>query len=766
MALTREGAELLWASFQTDTPDISLVFDMEFAGIREPYEATLEADWSSIAKSDRIQAGFKYKWFGADVDMLFQELRQSGAIKITTKGENASMDRILESANEKLLKVMFEPVAADDLTRAAAEGSYDSLNQAAKMLKDAATSASTPAASGKTTGIYRDINDNDSIIKYLLSCLYNKSASFVYAESKDIVEQSAIKSGTDKPRDAYYEQAEESYRRGEEHYKNGRFEEALDAFRKSYESYINSNDAVSSRRASLLYNIGMALMKLKRYEEALAPFNDAADHFGRETKNGQDAIARIMEIEKLIANQTASPRQGEVEQDPAESASDAYNRANRLYEDARKANFEVNATRAALEAFEAYQRDHTPAGSRAEEVNGRIRMLTERLKTKEGASATPNKNRATGSADILSNGIDSTKNQEGIKSSSDATQKIKDDNLSDLQITSTNTGLKAPDQKDISQPSIPSSGTQTQPPASGTASNAAPSKASASTATKPATAAQKARSDGSPGFSLVASYKMKKIKRSGKMVYNMNNYRTESQAFAMAENIGQLFRLYGKDPAIFRTLTIDDPVFKQREIRVTLDGQDASTFTRYMNFVTVKMKKIHQNGETTTGEVVVTPENFNSSGNNFSFVYGWKDDTDRAKWLDYEYQTTWSFYGGMEIRTPWTKTDSPMLALIPPHHYRTISVEGNGKSLTDAGVRHGVITFTCRIGEKNISQQVTIRNNGPAPSIMVDIPEDISNPETRVDITWHLANNNKLSAKSALLEGDIIYWDELPKGGI
>ena len=57
MALTREGAELLWESFRGATPDISLVFDMEFAGVREPYEAKLEADWARVAKHNRVRAG-------------------------------------------------------------------------------------------------------------------------------------------------------------------------------------------------------------------------------------------------------------------------------------------------------------------------------------------------------------------------------------------------------------------------------------------------------------------------------------------------------------------------------------------------------------------------------------------------------------------------------------------------------------------------------------------------------------------------------------
>ncbi len=750
MALTREGAELLWESFQTDTPDISLVFDMEFAGIREPYEATLEADWSSIAKHDRIQAGFKYKWFGADVDMMFQELRQTGAIKITTKGENAVMDRILESANEKLLKVMFDPVTSDDLTRAAAESSYDSLNQAAKMLKDASSQKST--ASKKTSSLYQDMNNyiRNPVKRSLMSRFYNFIVPSAYAETStsQIRDQTNIHGVGDPTGDQYVEQAREAFQKGLEHYSNKNYLEALAAFRKALETYSITSNPDPKEKAVFLFNTGMALMKLERYEEAIPSFSEAADLYGRDTKDGKDADAKVKEIEKILASRSVDTSNTQIDQHPAESASESYNNARRLYEEARNAGFPPEATQKAIEAYEKYKSEHKPTGSRAEEVEGRIRMLKERLKADEGSG--PVSDSKTSIEDAL------TKDMENLKLP-DPDKNPDDDTKKDTTVNTTDSGseLKLPDLKDL--PALPTSSTGTQTKTGTTGS---------STSTKPKTTAQKARSDGSPGFSLVASYKMKKIKRSGKMVYNMNSYRTETQAYAMAENIGDIFKKYGRDSKIFRAITIDDPVFKQREIMVTLDGQDASTFTKYLNFVTVKMKKRHQGGDVTTGETVITPEIFNSEGNNFSMVYGWKDDSNRTAWLNYEYQAIWSFYGGIEIRTPWTETDSPMLALVPPHHYRSVSIEGDGSALTDAEVRHGIITFSCRLGDKYISQQVTIRNNGPAPSMVLDIPEASDNPETMVDITWYLTKSRKLASDKTALEGDILYWDELPKGGI
>ena len=155
MALTREGAELLWESFRGSTPDISLVFDMEFAGVREPYEAKLEADWARVAKHNRVRAGAKFKWFGVDVDLLFQELRQDGAVKITSRGENATLDKILESANSKLLQVMFDQAPTGELARMASDKGYSSLDQAVKVLKTAkptATAGKTKVSASRAAG--------------------------------------------------------------------------------------------------------------------------------------------------------------------------------------------------------------------------------------------------------------------------------------------------------------------------------------------------------------------------------------------------------------------------------------------------------------------------------------------------------------------------------------------------------------------------------------------------------------------------------------
>ncbi len=691
MALTPDGAQLLWESFKSDTPDISLVFDMEFTGVREPYEATIEADWSRISKHHRLKAGLKYSWFGADVDMLFQELRQDGAIKITTKGKNAEMDKIIQSAHAKLLQVMFNPAPVDDLSRAAAEkNSYSNLNQAIKMMK---------STGGKTSSI----NLNSPGFRQMIATVLDFFVTDAHATT----------AGSLKLTSGQKQELTELHNRGTQFYLEKNYQKALETFQEWKRRY---RQIMGKDEGGIVFNIARVQMKLEQYDKATENFLQAAELYGPETEDGRESGKMAEKAQTLALTQDINKKTS------GESASEAYNNARRLDEKAKQNGYPADETQAAVSAYESYQKTYTLTGARANEIEGRLRYLKQRL------AAAP-------------------KPETPAPGSSPSTE-------------------KQPDDKALAPvPKRPSSGSASKKKSIAGRKKAAPASSAKRKKTMPRkkTSAVKKIADKAPGFSLVASYQMKNIKRSGRMVYHMNHFRTEKQSFPMAENIGSLYSRYSNDPGIFRAVTIDDPVFKQREILVTLDGQDTATFTRYLNFVTVKMSKHHQSGETTNDEVVITPESFNQSGNSFSLNYGYKEDTDRDRWLEYTYQVIWSFHGGFEIRTPWVKTDSAMLALYPPYRYRGLTIEGNGQQLDEAEVRHAVITVNSLINGKQIITQATIRNQGPAPAMHLDIPESLSEEKAQVSITWYLKGGKTIISPAQKVQGEIIYWDELPE---
>ncbi|WDP90210.1 MAG: hypothetical protein HUN04_11050 [Desulfobacter sp.] len=766
MALSREGAELLWESFKGDTPDISLVFDMEFAGIREPYEATLEADWSRIASHKQLKAGFKYSWFGADVDMLFQELRQTGAIKITTKGENAAMDKILDSANAKLLQVMFDPAPVDDLSRAAAEkDSYSNLNQAMKLLKANQTAAKTslnlnspgfrqmiaavidaviPEAHAAVnyedmpgmTKTYAEKLTQDQLmqLKMLIRPAMGIDQDMNALEAalplyKLYLDQYKAMTGINLPA------PDLRYKIGRIHYSIGQSQEALDwfqccchtrdciQFQHTIEKEMSGNGTSNTQAPA-----GKTAQKTRQKKtKSNSTQRQTADTDTAPTLPplpGENQAPADTQNKNDIRNTPKAPDSPSGE----DTAAEAYNRARRLDNDAVKSGYDPDKTMAALDAYEYYLGIYSPTGSRKKEVEGRIRSLQRRLVPDPD---TPDKNQAPG------NGIENQISNE--------------------------TPLAPLPGTDVTATTPPASNAkETAPPAA--APQAAGTKASDTAAKKKAakSSAVKKAAEKAPGFSLVASFKLKKIKRSGRMVYKMNHFRSEMQSFTMAENIGNLYSRYGRDSRIFRAVAIDDPVFKQREILVTLDGQDTATFTRYMNFVTVKMKKIHQNGDISTDEVVITPEAFNLKANAFSLNYGYKGDSNRNQWLAYQYQVTWSFHGGLEIRSPWQTDTKPMLALAPPYQYKGLTIEGEGDTLDRAGVRHALVTVNSFINGRPVKTQATIKNQGPAPALHLDFPRGRDEHPVEVGIKWFLRGGKILESSLQPLEGDIFYWDELP----
>jgi len=741
MALSREGAELLWQSFKSDTPDISLVFDMEFVGVREPYEATIEADWSRISKHKRLKAGMKYSWFGADVDMLFQELRQNGAIKITTKGENASMDKIIESAHAKLLQVMFDPAPVDDLSKAAAEkDSYSNLNQAMKMLK---------GSGGKKSSLNLNSPGFRELMASILDILVADAFAADAPQLPPLPQEDQPETSSSRQQDSTqisqitYEDIarelpaedrvtlREHYQEGIELVNAGKYQEAIEVFDECDKIHEELVGRITPG-GTLMKNIAFCEMKLHQYLGASVNYILAAEGYGRNTKQGKQCLkdserARQLAVNKILKDNKIPDSNKKL---PAESASEAYNTARRLDDKAKQGGYKPLATQEAINAYKACQRNYSPTGSRAQEIEGRLRSLKKRLK-KTASEAL----RETPVAPVtVPAGIKPT--PAGPKSKTPAKAQVK-----------------------------PKGKTAT--PKAGTAKASTPStkKAAKPSAKKKPTAIKKTIADNKPGFSFVASFQMKNIKRSGKMVYQMNHFRSEKQSFTMTENIGSLYSRYGNDSRIFKAVTIDDPVFKQREILVTLDGQDASTFTKYLNFVTVKMNKRHQSGSVTNDEIIITPETFNQSGNSFSLAYGYKDDTNRNLWLDYKYQAIWSFHGGVEIRSSWTSENSPMLALYPPYRYRSLTIEGEGEQLQQEKVRHAVITINSQINGKQITTRATIRNQGPAPALHIDIPEGMNEEQTDVSITWYLKGGKKVTSPPQKLEGDIVYWDELPEKG-
>lgn len=285
-------------------------------------------------------------------------------------------------------------------------------------------------------------------------------------------------------------------------------------------------------------------------------------------------------------------------------------------------------------------------------------------------------------------------------------------------------------------------------------------EAAVATAAAPETKALKEEVS-APTLSVIATLEMKKVKQSGTFHMDLNKYMPENMTLAFSENIGDLRRLKG-DNSHFREVNLDDPLFKQREVVAMVDGLNAQDFGQFINFVDVQMRKRHADGAETPDEVRVDRNNFNKEGNAFKLLYGWKGDNDRSKWMEYDVQTTWSFFGGKSVVEPWRTLSSGTVPLVPPFRRRIVMVDGNVEEMQAAGVRAVTVKLFYDLAGAEQSKQVTLN---VAKGQVAEKIEMLTPPDSQAyafEVNWQLKGNRSLSSPRQKSNSDIVYVDELP----
>lgn len=272
------------------------------------------------------------------------------------------------------------------------------------------------------------------------------------------------------------------------------------------------------------------------------------------------------------------------------------------------------------------------------------------------------------------------------------------------------------------------------------------------------------------GFGLNVSYQLKDMRSSGMTTLNFNHRATVERHSFITFNIGDLYTKYGKDTAFFRDVSLEDPTFRQREVQIGVDGALLPEFERYINGVTLTLRKQHQNGEETLREIVLDRRAIQADAGKtgLKVVYTWNGDEDRAAWLQYDYRTRWSFKGGGSHQTDWTRADAPMIDLFTPYERRVVQIVGDRAALKQRGVRAVVVEVSYPFFGERRTQTVIVRPDQESgsdaatnaePRIEITLP--LGQQEYGYVITWQLEGNRRLTAKGTDT-GGIVFIDEVP----
>lgn len=148
--LTKQGAKILWESFKTPTPDMSVSFEMTLAGYRSPKRAIIEADFEQIYEHKNFQAGIAAPVLAAEIKAAFDDMVKKGAIKVTQIGSDEKLEKIMETAYNKILNMMFQPAGGTGTPSLGSLASMGSGNNQKSMLDRATTMLNTARTEART----------------------------------------------------------------------------------------------------------------------------------------------------------------------------------------------------------------------------------------------------------------------------------------------------------------------------------------------------------------------------------------------------------------------------------------------------------------------------------------------------------------------------------------------------------------------------------------------------------------------------------------
>jgi hypothetical protein len=261
-------------------------------------------------------------------------------------------------------------------------------------------------------------------------------------------------------------------------------------------------------------------------------------------------------------------------------------------------------------------------------------------------------------------------------------------------------------------------------------------------------------------FSVHAGYKVKDIKTSGSSVLYFNSRVASDRHHFITFNIGDIYKKFGSDQTVFKTVSLDDPDFQQRDVYVSVDGAILPEFDKLINSVTVTLKKQHENGNTTLHQVNISKDVLNAS-KPLALTYGAVGDSNRVAWLNYEYQAQFQFKGGRSYLLPWQQQNAAMINVFAPYERKMIQCEGDMGFLKSKNVRAVVVQIDYPFFGETRKLEKSIR-----PEDTQIKPFDVTLPSSdfkyRYAIRWILKNGKQAEAKGEN-DTEILFIDNLPE---
>ncbi len=729
IALTQEGATLLWESFKNPTSDVSVMFMMKYTGITPAYQAKLKVDWDKVYTHHEIglqaKGTIQMVQLQADVKAILDELRQKGAIQLEVVGENENMQKLLEVAYNHLIKLMCDtqmipgasggqgsererdsqrnPSTRRQSSRMSDEGIFDRIKATVKAILNPGNVFAADRSLFYVIPAY-DMSTVSTLFPADPFALVSMGSPLPPPDDDDDTEicsqerrnsaRLAAQRANTLLQSRRYKQAADEFARAHEICPDPQYlfamadinYENLYAYRDARDQY---EQAIERARSLHLYTdlIGRAEDRVRRISDAVASFNEGVNH--SDEGRYREAITAFERANELAPHPTTAFNIAMTHYNMGRQS-----RSREDFENSRRIFQRMLDSLDTVPNYETRDQDRADAEDTLREIDGIL------------------------SSGRLPDGQELRRPGETGESSETAQAERRTDQEERRSPEGTTSTAQRERRTDQTPPSRPSSAAR--PSASeGKAPSPTPPSASERRPTTPRSRTEgKAPSGKGVGGAPVAprpeapiqikvAYTFKRVKLTGHYEVDLRQRLREEREMVMSGNISGVHTKYGEDKRFFSVISLDDPVFQDRTIEVILDGQDFSDFKTYINSVSVIFKKQRWGKDPTTGEVKFFDEQFAQKGNILRYTYG-REGEGSTEWLDYEYKPKWSFYGGIEWEGPWMKTSDPVLTLSPPARYRTIQISVDQDNLLQNGIRAAAFQIKHQILGKDVLKEIII----------------------------------------------------------
>lgn len=254
-------------------------------------------------------------------------------------------------------------------------------------------------------------------------------------------------------------------------------------------------------------------------------------------------------------------------------------------------------------------------------------------------------------------------------------------------------------------------------------------------------------------FSVHVAYRYRQTKKTGVFNINFNKVSADTRFETFVGNVGDVKE---KCSSCFNVVSLDEMKhFKQREILVILDGSVLNNFKKFINGVSIQLRKDHPGGTSEYEDATLSYTNFAQDGNIRKLAYGWKNDSD-DNWPKYKYKIDWDFYGGYKVTTDlegkiefekdkngWTKqhTDKNILTVTPPLSLKTVTIEADPDFIEDNAIKYVTVSVKYPFGDSHQKGYIDFDKDGQFTNENIRIRPDQNIYSKQVGII--LPNNSE-----------------------